>query len=282
MPFFLTFILCASLALAQNAAKSNVAITQFTGDNTVSTDQLELITSKFTGDLINTNAFKVLDRTRIDFILQEQGFQQSGACNTNECKVQMGQLLGVDNLVSGKLVSFGNTYVLHLEFIDVGTGEITKTVDLEQNGKLEDVYKPLCIQAAQRLQEVVLDTPILATPKLEATTAAPSAEPVAIDHVVPREAIPSAKSKPMSIKRKVAMALWGIGLVDAGVGYYFDFKVGDYRDDYRTAITNKDVSDTKDAYDKTQTSKNLRDMSYGISVGTALVGAVLWFWPEGK
>lgn len=277
MRFILTFFLCAGLALAQEAAKPNVAITPFSGDNTVSTDQLEFITSKFTGELIRTNSFKVLDRGKMDFILQEQGFQQSGACNSSECKVQMGQMLGVDNLVAGKLVRFGSTYALHLEFIDVGTGEIAKTVDVEQKGDLEEVYKPLCNQAALNLQTEVQGKPVLTI----ASEPSP-AEPVAEKNVVPQDAIPKAESKPMSTKRKVALALWGTSLAGAGAGYYFDGKTSGYADDYRTAITSQDASATKDAYDNTQSSKDLRNVSYGVSVGTVLVGAVLWFWPEGK
>lgn len=277
MRFILTFVLCAGLALAQEAARPNVAIMPFSGDNTVSADQLELITSKFTGELIRTNSFKVLDRGRMDFILQEQGFQQSGACNSSECKVQMGQMLGVDNLVAGKLVRFGSSYALHLEYIDVGTGEIAKAVDVEQKGGLEEVYKPLCSQAALNLQTEVRGEPV------QAVSSEPfPAEPVAEKSVVPQDAIPKAESKPMSAKRKVALALWGSSLAGAGAGYYFDGKTSDYADEYRAAIARQDAVVTRDAYDNTRSNKDLRNVSYGVSVGTVLVGAALWFWPEGK
>lgn len=257
----LLFVLVA-LSTAQSA--TNVAIMPFSGDNTVSSDQLEFITSKFSGELIATNAFKVLDRGKMDFILQEQGFQQSGACNSSECKVQMGQLLGVDNLVAGKLVRFGGTHALHLEFIDVGTGEIVKTVDVEEKGELEDVYKSLCSGAAQSLRISLQDS-----------------ESPNLSQVSP-DAIPKMETKPLSMKRKVALGFWGVSLVGVGAGVYNNLKGDQYSDDYDDAIKDVDFHDTKVAYDNTHSAETARNTSYGVSIGAAVIGAILWFWPEGK
>lgn len=255
-------VFCVGLSSAQGT--TNVAIMPFSGDNTVSPDQLEFISSKFSGELIATNAFKVLDRGKMDFILQEQGFQQSGACNSSECKVQMGQLLGVDNLVAAKLVRFGGTYALHLEFIDVGTGEISKTVDVEEKGELEDVYKSLCSNAAQSLRISLQDNGSLNL------------------NQVSSDAIPKMKSKPFSIKQKVALGLWSISLVGAGVGVYSNLKGDQYSEDYDDAIKAEDSHDTKVAYDNTHSAETARNTSYGVSIGSAVIGAILWFWPEGK
>lgn len=270
MRLFAIMLWFCGASMAQVADKPNVAVLPFSGDKSVSVEQLEFITSKFTGELIATNAFKVLDRGKMEFILQEQGFQQSGACNSSECKVQMGQMLGVDKMVAGKLVRFGKTYALHIDYIDVVSGEIAFVSDVEEKGELEDSYKPLCRLAAQNLQAKVLF----------ASTS--SAVGDVGSSTVPADAIPSSSTQPMSTKRKVALALWGTTLAGAGAGFYFDGQTSDYADDYRKAIADQDVSGTQDAYDNTQSSKNWRNASYGVSAGTALLGLVLWFWPEGK
>jgi len=87
----------------------------------------------------------------MEYILAEQGFQQSGSCDSDACHVQMGQLLGVDNLVSGTLVNFGNKYALHLEFVDVATGRIEYMADVERKGKLEDIYSDISKDGARAL-----------------------------------------------------------------------------------------------------------------------------------
>lgn len=272
MRFLLTLLFGIGVSMAQMAVKPNVAVMPFTGDKTVSTEQLEFITSKFTGELIGTNAFKVLDRGKMEFILQEQGFQQSGACNSSECKVQMGQMLGVDKMVSGKLVRFGSIYAMHLDYIDVSSGEIAYVVDVEEKGELEDAYKPLCRQAAQTLKSKVT---------LPEGSVNNADQGTSISEVSP-DAIPRASSSAMSTKRKVALALWGTSLASAGAGFYFDGKTADYADDYRAAIANQNVSETQDAYDNTQSSKTWRNTGYGVSAGSAILGLVLWFWPEAK
>ena len=77
------------------AAKPSIAVLTFKGDNIVTPEQLAFITTKFASELISSGAFTVLDRNRMDAILAEQGFQQSGTCNSTDCNVQVGQLLGV-------------------------------------------------------------------------------------------------------------------------------------------------------------------------------------------
>lgn len=267
--FILILSLCA-FSFAQEKAPINVAVIPFAGDNTVSKDQLDFITSKLSGELIATRVFKILDRGKMDFILQEQGFQQGGACSSSECKVQMGQLLGVDKLIAGKLVRFGSSYAMHLEFIDVGSGEIEKTVDVKESGELDEVYESLCQDAAGKLASHF--SSMSQSPMVESSQ----------KKEVPADAKPKADFKPMSIKRKVALALWGTSLVGAGGAYYFDRKGTEYQSDYWDARTAKNSEDTQTAYDRTQTADRNRNISYGVSIGSLVAGAVLWFWPEGK
>lgn len=272
------FIFClCTLSVAQEKATLNVAVIPFAGDNTVSKDQLDFITSKLSGELIATKAFKILDRGKMDFILQEQGFQQTGACNTSECKVQMGQLLGVDKLVAGKMVRFGSSYAMHLELIDVGSGEIEKTVDVKEVGELEEVYEPLCQDAAGKLAapfSVMSQT-------MEKFESVPMVETPAKKEV-PADAKPKANSKPMSTKRKVALALWSTSILGAGGAYYFNSKGTEYQSDYWDAREAHNSEDTQTAYDRTQSADRNRSFSYGVSIGSLVVGVVLWFWPEGK
>ena len=56
-------------------------------------------------------------------VLKEQGFQQSG-CTTDECAVQIGQLLGVQQLISGSIGKIGDIYSISIKIIDIETSEI--------------------------------------------------------------------------------------------------------------------------------------------------------------
>ena len=75
--------------------------------------------------LVNTNKFIIVTRENMEQILKEQKFQMSG-CTSQECIVQVGQLLGVRKMFTGSIGKVGTTYVVNLKIIDVQTGKIEK------------------------------------------------------------------------------------------------------------------------------------------------------------
>ena len=52
-----------------------------------------------------TGVFEVIERAQMEEIMVEQGFQMSGACNTNECIIQAGEILGARKMVAGQAQS---------------------------------------------------------------------------------------------------------------------------------------------------------------------------------
>lgn len=270
MRFFTLWVLvgvwAANSVCAQDKVRPHLAVLPLSGDHTVSSQQLTYMTGKLSGALLSSQEFIVLERSKMDFILQEQGFQQSGACNSNECQVQMGQLLGVDNLVTGSLVNFGNKYALHLDFIDVSTGKIEWMADVERSGKLEDIYGVICQDGANEL----LRGYRVAHGALAPGDSLPSVSAGAIPEAAPG----------LSWKRKLAVSLWGAGVLAGGTGYWFNAQGNDYADDYDAAAAARDPVAVQDAYDNTQSADLRRNVAYGVSVSALVVGAVLWFWPE--
>ena len=155
----LFLLLCLALnsvwAEVVTPKRINVAVMPFTGDRSTDADHLDFITATFTVELIKLNYFNVLDRGKINFILEEQGFRQSGACSSTDCKVQIGQLLGMDYVISGKLVRLGQARALNVEFTDLQSGRIVKTIFEQKKGRLEDIFEEMCsLTAAKLVQEV--------------------------------------------------------------------------------------------------------------------------------
>jgi len=100
--------------------------------------------------------------------------------------------------------------------------------------------------------------------------------------LVPPSAIPQkGLHKPLSVKRKIALALWGTSLVGAGGGAFMNQEVKSSVDDYRSAEAQHNAVALQDAYDKWESSKTYRNAGYSLSIGTAVLGLILWFWPEG-
>ncbi len=65
---------------------------------TVPAPELRILSDRLRVELVNTGEFQVLERERMDLILREQGFQQSG-CVATECAVEIGQLLGTEKMI---------------------------------------------------------------------------------------------------------------------------------------------------------------------------------------
>jgi hypothetical protein len=80
----------------------------------------------------------VVEREKMNAILNEQGFQQTG-CTSVECAIEIGQLLNVNVMVAGSIGKIGEIYSLSLRMIDVATGAIIRTATRDFEGKLSDV-----------------------------------------------------------------------------------------------------------------------------------------------
>lgn len=128
-----------------------LAVLPFTGSKTLSSDEIQVITDRFTTEMIKTGKFRVLERGEMNKILEEQGFQESGSCDDSDCRVQMGQLLGVEKLVMGSLGKIENLISMNMKMINVATGQIEASHAIDLKGGMSEVLTKGCQQMAQNL-----------------------------------------------------------------------------------------------------------------------------------
>jgi TolB-like protein len=152
--FFFTALLVFTAASAQgpekSAAKSgkiSIAVSEMEGRGLEPGEALTL-TDALSTHLINTGVFRVMERGKMDVILKEQGFQQSGACTDQACIIEMGQLLGVDNMVTGSIGRVGKTYSVNIRMISVSTSEIVRTVNRNYKGEIDGLLTEVIPAAA--------------------------------------------------------------------------------------------------------------------------------------
>jgi TolB-like protein len=146
-------IVCISIAYSQQ--KTNIAVMDLEGKGITKTEA-SVLTDKFRSELINTNRFNVVERNRMNEILVEQGFQQTG-CTTQECVVEMGQLIGVERITAGSVGKIGAMYLVSIRLIDVASGEIIKEISEEVEGTIEEVVKVGIANAAKRIAGIEAD-----------------------------------------------------------------------------------------------------------------------------
>lgn len=73
-------------------------------------------------------------------ILSEQTFQLGG-CVSDECAVQVGHILGVQQMVAGSLSRIGEAYSVTLRLVDVETGELLSAEMITCRCSIEDVVE---------------------------------------------------------------------------------------------------------------------------------------------
>jgi hypothetical protein len=100
----------------------NLAVIDFDGKN-VSAADASAVTDLIRTDLVKSEVFNIIDRANMETILGEQKFQMSG-CTTEECAIQMGKLLNVQKMITGKLSFIQGIYHISLSVVDVETSKI--------------------------------------------------------------------------------------------------------------------------------------------------------------
>ncbi len=133
-------------------SKLNIAVIELDADG-VTTGEARTITSKLRNELIKTGNFEVIERGKMNEILKEQGFQNTG-CTSQECVVEMGRLIGVNKIIAGDIGKVGKLHIINLRIINVATGKVEKAVEEITRNGLEEVYLDGIKRAVAKLPRI--------------------------------------------------------------------------------------------------------------------------------
>ncbi len=127
---FVSVVLLTTLAYAQ----TTIAVIDFEARN-ISAGEVATLTDRFRDELTKTNQYTVIERGKMEEVLREQGFQQSG-CTSDECVVEVGQLVGVQQMVGGSIGKVGNVFTLSARIINVESGTILNVTNYDHSGDI--------------------------------------------------------------------------------------------------------------------------------------------------
>lgn len=134
---------CVSLPHATDsvsapAARPSIAVMSLVGQGVDSMSAM-IVTDALSDELLKTGKFRVMERSQMENVLKEQGFQASGACDGTECAMEVGKLLSVDNVVVGCLGKLGEAFTLTVRTVDITTGEVIASSRIMQRGAIDQV-----------------------------------------------------------------------------------------------------------------------------------------------
>jgi hypothetical protein len=120
--------------------KITLAVLTFEAKSGVSKGEASTLSDRLGSMLVATNVLIVIERGKMNTILEEQGFQQTG-CTSTECVVEAGKLLNVQKMVSGTIGKLGQTYTIDLALINVETAQIEESYFRNYKGEIDGLLE---------------------------------------------------------------------------------------------------------------------------------------------
>jgi TolB-like protein len=143
-------LLCAGCLFAQQTEQITLAVSDLAAQG-VKKSEATVISEQLRAELMKSPRIRLIERSQMQEILKEQGFQQVG-CTSDACAVEVGQLLGVKNMVVGSVGMAGSYTVLSVRIIDVGNGNIMVNESIRTKGGIDQVLESGIEDAAAKLR----------------------------------------------------------------------------------------------------------------------------------
>ncbi len=150
---YVLFLLALVSASHAEIQKITIAVNDFRAEGIMESDA-RIITDRLRIELLKTGIFKVLERSEMKAILMEQDFQRSD-CSSEECIIEVGQLLGVSHMIAGSIGKLGQLYTIQLRLIDVSTSEMVHTATSECRCPIEEVLSRTTKEIAAKIARIV-------------------------------------------------------------------------------------------------------------------------------
>ena len=129
-------ILLFSNLTALNTKNETIAVFDFIG-NDINSNTARTLSDRLRIELVKYNFINVLERNRIDAILEEQAIQMSGC--VDECLVEVGKLLGATSIITGSIGKVGDYYTINARKINATTGKLENAFGYDSKLGIENL-----------------------------------------------------------------------------------------------------------------------------------------------
>ena len=149
---------------AADTKTTTAAVMELDAKEGVSAGMVSTVSDYLRTQLVNTNKFNIVTRENMESILKEQKFQMSG-CTSQECIVELGQLLGVRKMFTGSIGKVGNVYILNVKIVNVESGKIEKAE--AEEASTEENLLPAVRNLAQKIAGLAAAQPSAEEQRIE-------------------------------------------------------------------------------------------------------------------
>jgi len=133
-------LLCAIVSIYPSVAVTQVPIAVLDFEpKGVAEIEASALTDRFRDELFilgqKSGKYRVMERGLMEDIMEEQNFQLSG-CTSNECAVEVGKIIGVQQIIGGSISKVGDVYSISARIISVETGEVLQVATYDYQGNI--------------------------------------------------------------------------------------------------------------------------------------------------
>jgi len=126
-------------------AKPTLALFSFSAEGMIDED-VALYTGFLRLELHQTRSFILVERIQINELLNEKNYDRMD-CNTSDCAVEIGKLVGIKKVITGSFNLVADTCLIAGQLINVETKEPEVSVERTFIGELEDINPYIQIMA---------------------------------------------------------------------------------------------------------------------------------------
>jgi len=142
-----TLFTISVLGSEEGAALKSIAVLEFEAKG-VSSIEASTLTDRFRSELVRTEKFFQIERSKIEQIFEEQKLQLSGTISEDKL-VEIGELLGAELLVIGSIGKLGSTYTIDLRLVEVESGKIIASYFKDHRGEVDGLLDQFRIIAGE-------------------------------------------------------------------------------------------------------------------------------------
>lgn len=108
--------------------KNKIAVVDFTDSHGDVTELGRFVAEEFSVALAGAGkSFKIMDRTHLKRIIKEHNLSATGIIDPETAR-KLGQIAGVDALITGTLTPFGDTVRIAVKILDISTAEVIDAI----------------------------------------------------------------------------------------------------------------------------------------------------------
>ncbi len=121
----------------------------------ISDMELQALSNRLRTNMTQLGAYRIIERGLMLQIMMEQDFQLTG-CTSDECAVEIGQLLGAQFMMAGTVGKVGSTWSIELRIVDVESGQSIKSTSYDTQGTVDIVLTEGMGAVARKISGVEL------------------------------------------------------------------------------------------------------------------------------